>query len=399
VGALGVLAAERSWVVARPDGVCPEERPAGIERSALSPWLTRPAGTPRRRSPVSSRRCPPIRFRRPGSGCPAVRCPVTWGWSSRGSGARPSAVHPSRGLVSSRPASSRLLSSCLLSTRAVSSRLVSALVRPDASVSSPQAVALGTRSPWPGDPDPRNRWLPGRRRLDDGPGGRDAGDAAAVALVSGRSVADPGRRVGGGPRRRGRLRGGHGSRRSARWPHAAWLPSSGWGRDHGGWSWPSLTPGWADPEGHWRCRRGSACGPSAAQAGSEHARLAAGSALTCDDGWWACQDLNLGPHPYQADSRDAFKLVERTWPAGGRGDSDRGCPLGTGVVRPMWHAGGTAAEEGLRLELARRAPPRVMDEGRPGNYGSRGQGSERPAAVDGYRTAPGSPVGVASLMT
>jgi hypothetical protein len=299
VGALGVLAAERSWVVARPDGVCPEERPAGIERSALSPWLTRPAGTPRRRSPVSSRRCPPIRFRRPGSGCPAVRCPVTWGWSSRGSGARPSAVHPSRGLVSSRPASSRLLSSCLLSTRAVSSRLVSALVRPDASVSSPQAVALGTRSPWPGDPDPRNRWLPGRRRLDDGPGGRDAGDAAAVALVSGRSVADPGRRVGGGPRRRGRLRGGHGSRRSARWPHAAWLPSSGWGRDHGGWSWPSLTPGWADPEGHWRCRRGSACGPSAAQAGSEHARLAAGSALTCDDGWWACQDLNLGPHPYQ----------------------------------------------------------------------------------------------------
>jgi hypothetical protein len=52
----------------------------------------------------------------------------------------------------------------------------------------------------------------------------------------------------------------------------------------------------------------------------------------------------------------------------------------------MWHAGGTAAEEALRLELARRAPPRVMDEGRSGNYGSRGQGSERPAAVDGSRT-------------
>ena len=25
----------------------------------------------------------------------------------------------------------------------------------------------------------------------------------------------------------------------------------------------------------------------------------------------ACQDLNLGPHPYQAHSRDAFKLQER----------------------------------------------------------------------------------------
>ena len=27
--------------------------------------------------------------------------------------------------------------------------------------------------------------------------------------------------------------------------------------------------------------------------------------------WWACQDLNLGPHPYQAHSRDAFMLLER----------------------------------------------------------------------------------------
>jgi hypothetical protein len=27
--------------------------------------------------------------------------------------------------------------------------------------------------------------------------------------------------------------------------------------------------------------------------------------------WWACQDLNLGPHPYQAYSRDAFKQLDR----------------------------------------------------------------------------------------
>jgi hypothetical protein len=39
------------------------------------------------------------------------------------------------------------------------------------------------------------------------------------------------------------------------------------------------------------------CGPSAAQAGSGRSRLAAGSSVTCGIGWWACQDLNLGPHP------------------------------------------------------------------------------------------------------
>jgi hypothetical protein len=33
-------------------------------------------------------------------------------------------------------------------------------------------------------------------------------------------------------------------------------------------------------------------------------------AVNCWVGWWACQDLNLGPHPYQAYSRDAFNLVE-----------------------------------------------------------------------------------------
>ena len=27
------------------------------------------------------------------------------------------------------------------------------------------------------------------------------------------------------------------------------------------------------------------------------------------------------------------------------GELDRGCPLGTGLVRPMWHVGGTAADE------------------------------------------------------
>jgi hypothetical protein len=130
-------------------------------------------------------RCPPIRFRRPGSGCPVSGHLG----SSRGSGGRPSAVHPS---------------SCLLSTRPLSSRLVSA---PSGRVRllHAQAVALG--------PDRAGRTTlttgtgpgPGGCRAVDGSiddrGGRDAGGAAQVALVSRRSVADPGRRVGCGPRR------------------------------------------------------------------------------------------------------------------------------------------------------------------------------------------------------
>jgi hypothetical protein len=99
--------------------------------------------------------CPPIPFRRPGSGCPAVRCPVTWGRRPEG------------------PALGRLLS-----TRLVSSRLVSAPVRPDASVSSRlRRWRWEPRSRWPGDPDHRTGGGPGGcRAVDgsiDGPGGRD----------------------------------------------------------------------------------------------------------------------------------------------------------------------------------------------------------------------------------
>jgi hypothetical protein len=144
VGALGVLAAERSWwLLAQTASTRRSVQPVSSGR-ASSPWSTLPAGKPRRRSPVSSRRCPPIRHRRPGSGCPAVRCPVTWGRRPKG------------------PASSRPLS-----THPASSRLCPAVwcpaVRPDAFVS------FHLRR-WPGDRDHRNGWrllwLPGRRRLD-----------------------------------------------------------------------------------------------------------------------------------------------------------------------------------------------------------------------------------------
>jgi hypothetical protein len=56
-------------------------------------------------------------------------------------------------------------------------------------------------------------------------------------------------------------------------------------------------------------------------------------------------------HHYRACSRDAFKLVERETPAQRPGESDRGCPLGTVLVPPLWHASGTAGEYGRRLSL------------------------------------------------
>ena len=54
-----------------------------------------------------------------------------------------------------------------------------------------------------------------------------------------------------------------------------------------------------------RARRG----PDVDQEHGERRQLQDRDAVTCWVGWWACQDLNLGPHPYQAYSRDAFKLV------------------------------------------------------------------------------------------
>ena len=41
------------------------------------------------------------------------------------------------------------------------------------------------------------------------------------------------------------------------------------------------------------------CGPDVDQGQRERRSLDGRDALTCWVGWWACQDLNLGPHPYQ----------------------------------------------------------------------------------------------------
>ena len=83
-------------------------------------------------------------------------------------------------------------------------------------------------------------------------------------------------------------------------------------------------------------------GPDVDQERNERRRSQDRDVLTCWVGWWACQDLNLGPHPYQAYSRDAFKLGAGETVSSWRRESDRGCPLDTGLVRLMWHGGGTA---------------------------------------------------------
>jgi hypothetical protein len=133
------------------------------------------------------RRCPAGGVHPSGFGVrdPAVRPSGVGhlGSSSSGSGGRPSAVQPS-GVQPS--------GVCL--------------IRPDASGSShsdggggdPGRAGRATLTTGTGGGPGGYRAVDGSI---DGRGGRDAGDAAEVALVSGRSVADPGRRVGCGPRR------------------------------------------------------------------------------------------------------------------------------------------------------------------------------------------------------
>jgi hypothetical protein len=189
-------------VVARPDGVCPEERPAGIGRSGVVAVVDPASSTPRRRSPV----CPACGVHPSGFGVrdPAVRpvrCPVTWGRRPAG------------------PAVGRLLS-----TRAVSSRLVSA--PPSGRARLLPCLGGGVWGPGRG----------GRATLTTGTGGGPGGCRAVDGSIDGRggrdagAGGDPGRRVGCGPRRprlpaerpgRPGRRAGRPSRPAARWARGA----------------------------------------------------------------------------------------------------------------------------------------------------------------------------------
>jgi hypothetical protein len=277
-------------------GLHPSGPSSGVQR--VQPSSVRPSG-------VQRVQCPPVR-------CPPVQCPAVW------CPACPASTRP----VSGRLVSGRLVSTRLVSTRSVVSRLLSApsvRTRPSHPTS---AVALWTRSVRLATCTTGTGRGPGGRhaveRLGRRPSRPGRGEVAGVARWSVGSVADPGR-VGCGRRPRFPR---WGTRRG--WPAcgAPSLTAALWAREQaaarGGRSGrvaAALGLGWGPPrwvvvvvpaarvdgarKDQWACRRGWACGPSAAQAGSGRSWLAADSAVTCDDGWWACQDLNLGPHPYQ----------------------------------------------------------------------------------------------------
>jgi hypothetical protein len=240
-------------VVARPDGACPEERPAALEGSGVVAVVdTASRHATASVAGVSSRRCPPIqsgvrdpavqpsgvrspgvvvqRVRRSDGCCPPVRCPAV-----RCPSVRCPAVW------------------CLPS---------SVRTRPSPPT---QAVAAGTRSRWPATVTTGTGGGPGGCRAVDGSiDGRRGQDAAtlpksrwslagrwrsrAAGLGAGRGgrvcpLSDPAGQAGARSARGGRLRGGHGSRQREVAAPAAWLPSSAGVRDHGGWSSPSLTAG------------------------------------------------------------------------------------------------------------------------------------------------------------
>jgi hypothetical protein len=186
---LVVLAAELSWLVGGPEAAARwSVQPASSGR-ALSPWSVRPGHLPWRRS-ASSMWCPPIRFRRPGSGGPAVRCPAVWRPACpvsspsgvRPSGVRPSGVHPSGGQPAAvRPRRSGRVR--LIPPRAVA--LWTRSVRRATCTTGTVEVPVGV-TPWSGSVDGR--------------AGPDADDAAGVAhwSVGGRWRTRAGLGEGGG---------------------------------------------------------------------------------------------------------------------------------------------------------------------------------------------------------
>jgi hypothetical protein len=269
VGAPGVLAAERSWwLLAQTTSARRSVQPLSSGR-ASSPWSTLPAGKPRRRSPVSSMRCPPIRVRRPGSGCPAVRCPVTWVVVQR---VRRSAVccPPVQRPAVCCPPVQRPAVCC----PPVQCPAVWCLPRPSGRVRLLPPQAGGVGDPGRG----------GRATMTTGTGGGPCGRRAvdgsttveevgtrATLPTSGWSVGGRWRTRAAGlvraaaprltPERPGRpgRRAERPSRAAARWAREQAAARGGcirrvaavlgWVRDHGAWSSPSLTAGWAAPAG------------------------------------------------------------------------------------------------------------------------------------------------------
>jgi hypothetical protein len=304
-----------------PSRRLPSGAAAGLQRSGIVAVIDTARTPPRRRSLVSGMRCPPSRFvvRDPavqpsGVRPSGVRSPA---FVVRGPPIRPVAVHPSsvQPLLSTRPVSSPLLSTPSVRSRPSPPKLrrwrgdqVEAAGQPSPQQPVEVPVAAATSGGWVAS---RGAWgqtaLPrscgGQSGVGGGPGrGWDGQrrpplplrDQAGQAGVRSRLWLALAPWAGSRPRRELAAA-------------AAWLVSSGWVGDHGvwwSWRWPVRV---ATPLG---VPAGMGCGPSAAQAGSGRSRLVVGSAVTWGDGWWACQDLNLGPHPYQG---SAPGLVSPGW--------------------------------------------------------------------------------------
>jgi hypothetical protein len=188
----------------------------GVQDPAVQPSGVRSPGVVVQRVRQSDVCCPPIQ--RPAVCCPLVQCPAVWCLP------RPS------GHV-------RILPLRRWSTT-VTTGTGGGPVAAEPSTARSTVEEAGTRATLP-----KSRWSVGGRwrtraaGLGVGRGGR----ACPLSDQAGQAgVRSPSRR----------LRCGHGSRlqREVAAP-ATWLASSGWVRDHGAWSSPSLTPGRAAPEG------------------------------------------------------------------------------------------------------------------------------------------------------
>jgi hypothetical protein len=190
-------------VVAHPDGICPAEPPAGIQRRA-SPWSAMPGRQPWRRSPVGVQhavsnhpsgvvRGPAVRP----SGVQPVRCSVTW-VVVRGPAVRPVCcppVHPSSPLVC--PPVRCPTVQC--------PTVCCPTVGPDASVSSHTGRGVGTRLVPRGQPSPQEAVevpvaaVPSSRSVD-GPAGLGRRRCRGRTLVNGVAGAWPGGCGRGRPR-------------------------------------------------------------------------------------------------------------------------------------------------------------------------------------------------------
>jgi hypothetical protein len=256
---------------------------------------------------------------------PRPPCGVHSAVPSSGSGVQPSGVRAVWCPV-------RPVSSASGVHRPASSRLLSASVRPDASISFTSGGGGGDQLEAAGNRHHKN---------GSSPGGLPRLGAARCTAEQARTWAMLPRSVGQGGRWRTRARWaagaaavdrlsdqagqagvwsavangcavGSGAGRSARLPQRPCGCRRGLGGDHGGWwSW-GLPPGWAGLEGPVGVPAGMGVRP---QRGPGWQRaLPARCRQRCDlrGGWWACQDLNLGPHPYQQSSTE--RHADRCFP-------------------------------------------------------------------------------------